>query len=105
MGYTTYAALYFYNALRIFETDILASRDVCLHFPHCVAGLLDLANAYCEMPLKRKCEQIICQGISVDNVAMLYAAAIKFEAKVSSKLAIVYLKPVSTNNWWSCDKP
>ena len=47
-----------------------------------VLGLLDLANSYCEERLKQKCEEIICQGISVDNVAMLYAAAIKFEAKV-----------------------
>jgi RCC1 and BTB domain-containing protein len=46
------------------------------------SGLLDLANAYCEDRLKQKCEEIICQGISVENVAMLYAAAIKFEAKV-----------------------
>nr|KAG5699291.1 hypothetical protein BaRGS_000493 [Batillaria attramentaria] len=49
--------------------------------PEEAIGLLDLANAYCEVQLKHKCEQIICQGISVDNVAMLYAAAIKFEAK------------------------
>lgn len=51
--------------------------------PEEAIGLLDLANSYCETQLKHKCEQIICQGISVDNVAMLYAAAIKFEAKVS----------------------
>ncbi|KAK3601331.1 hypothetical protein CHS0354_011933 [Potamilus streckersoni] len=44
-------------------------------------GLLDLANAYCEMTLKKHCEQIIRQGITVENVAMLYAAAIKFSAK------------------------
>ncbi|XP_059161859.1 RCC1 and BTB domain-containing protein 1-like [Physella acuta] len=44
-------------------------------------GLLDLSNAYCEELLKKKCEAIIRQGISVDNVAMLYAAAIKFGAQ------------------------
>ncbi|XP_070173563.1 RCC1 and BTB domain-containing protein 1-like isoform X3 [Littorina saxatilis] len=49
--------------------------------PEEAIGLLDLANAYCEERLKHKCEEIICQGISVENVAMLYAAAIKFEAK------------------------
>ncbi|PVD18761.1 hypothetical protein C0Q70_21313 [Pomacea canaliculata] len=58
--------------------------------PEEAIGLLDLANAYCEMPLKRKCEQIICQGISVDNVAMLYAAAIKFEAKVSRSGRVLF---------------
>ena len=44
-------------------------------------GLLDLANAYCEVPLKQACERIIKCGITVDNAAMLYAAAIKYDAK------------------------
>lgn len=44
-------------------------------------GLLDLSNAYCEVLLKSKCEAIISQGISVENVAMLYAAAIKYGAQ------------------------
>lgn len=43
---------------------------------------MDLANAYCEPILKKMCEQIIKKGMTTDNVAMLYAAAIKFEAKV-----------------------
>lgn len=47
-----------------------------------ILGLLDLANAYCEPILKKMCEQIIKKGMTTDNVAMLYAAAIKFEAKV-----------------------
>lgn len=49
-------------------------------------GLLDLANAYCEPSLKRICEHIIKKGITTENVAMLYAAAVKFEAKVSPSL-------------------
>ncbi|XP_041357060.1 RCC1 and BTB domain-containing protein 1-like [Gigantopelta aegis] len=49
--------------------------------PEEAIGLLDLANAYCEPILKNKCEQIIKQGIAIDNVAMLYAAAIKFDAR------------------------
>lgn len=47
-----------------------------------MAGLLDLANSYCESPLKRICERIIKQGITIENSAMLYAAAIKYDAKV-----------------------
>ena len=47
------------------------------------AGLLDLANAYCETRLKHICERIIRQGIGVDNAAMLYSAAIKYDAKVN----------------------
>lgn len=45
-------------------------------------GLLDLANSYCEAQLKKHCECIIKHGITVENVAMLYAAAIKYAAKV-----------------------
>jgi len=49
--------------------------------PEDAIGLLDLANSYCEGQLKRRCERIIRQGITVDNVAMLYATAIKYQAK------------------------
>ncbi|KAK3086212.1 hypothetical protein FSP39_015293 [Pinctada imbricata] len=49
--------------------------------PEQAIGLLDLANAYCEPTLKQHCEKIIKKGITTENVAMLYAAAIKFEAK------------------------
>ena len=44
-------------------------------------GLLDLANSYCETNLKRRCEELIMQGITVENSAMLYATAIKYLAK------------------------
>ena len=47
--------------------------------PEDAIGLLDLANSYCELQLKRRCERIIRQGITVDNVAMLYATAIKYQ--------------------------
>lgn len=44
-------------------------------------SLLDLANSYCETDLKQKCERLIRNGITVENVSMLYSAAIKYEAK------------------------
>ena len=47
--------------------------------PEDAIGLLDLANSYCELGLKKECEQIIKQGIGIENAAMLYAAAIKYE--------------------------
>jgi RCC1 and BTB domain-containing protein len=47
--------------------------------------LLDLANAYCEIPLKKRCEQIIKHGITIENAAMLYSTAIAYEAKVRIK--------------------
>lgn len=49
--------------------------------PEDAIGLLDLANSYCELQLKRRCERIIRQGITVDNVAMLYATAIKYQVR------------------------
>ncbi|XP_014672354.1 PREDICTED: RCC1 and BTB domain-containing protein 1-like [Priapulus caudatus] len=49
--------------------------------PEHAIGLLDLANSYLEKRLKALCERTIMQGITVANVAMLYAAAIQYEAK------------------------
>lgn len=57
----------------------LYCEEIDLPAEECI-GLLDLANSYCEVTLKRKCEEIIRQGVSVENVAMLYATAIKFQA-------------------------
>ena len=61
--------------LRYLYTDELDSN------PEDAIGLLELANAYCESQLKLQCERIIKQGITVENAAMLYAAAIKYSAK------------------------
>ncbi|KAL7641414.1 UNVERIFIED_CONTAM: hypothetical protein RMT77_008554 [Armadillidium vulgare] len=49
--------------------------------PEDAIGLLDLANAYCEESVKHHCERIIRHGITIENVAMLYAVAIKYEAQ------------------------
>ncbi|GFG32082.1 hypothetical protein Cfor_08566 [Coptotermes formosanus] len=49
--------------------------------PESALELLDLANAYCETQLKRRCEQIIKQGITVENAVVLYSTAIAYEAK------------------------
>lgn len=48
-----------------------------------VIELLDLANAYFENQLKKRCIQIIKQGITVLNVAFLYSTAIENNAQVS----------------------
>lgn len=53
--------------------------------PEDAIGLLDLVNSYCEAQLKRHYERIIMHGVLVDNVAMMYAAAIKLEAKVGPR--------------------
>ena len=49
---------------------------------HVSLGLLDLASAYCESELKSRCEQLMRQSVGVDNVAQLYATAIKYDAQV-----------------------
>ena len=67
--------------------DVFQRFFPLLHF---LAGLLDLANSYCETQLKRLCERIIKQGITVDNAAMLLAAALKYEAVVRNKLRILF---------------
>ena len=61
-------------------------------------GLLDLANCYCESQLKRICERIIRQGITVENALMLYAAAIKYEANVRRASNPVYC----SRTWQAC---
>ncbi|XP_012230297.1 RCC1 and BTB domain-containing protein 1 [Linepithema humile] len=43
--------------------------------------LLDLANVYCESNLKRRCIQMIKQGITIANVAFLYSTAIEYNAE------------------------
>ncbi|XP_014229715.1 RCC1 and BTB domain-containing protein 1-like isoform X2 [Trichogramma pretiosum] len=49
--------------------------------PEHALELLDLANAYYEQQLKRRCIQMIKQGITVSNVAFLYSTAIEYNAK------------------------
>ena len=77
--YTDQVDLYFH--LSLFEVEqkwkeIVTKVDLP---PEDAIGLLDLANSYCEQQLKRRCERIIRQGITVHNVAMLYATAIKYQ--------------------------
>ncbi|KHN86034.1 RCC1 and BTB domain-containing protein 1 [Toxocara canis] len=44
-------------------------------------GLLDLSNCYCENELKHRCSEFIKKGISIENAATFYAAALRFEVK------------------------
>lgn len=60
--------------------EYLYTDDVQLPLEEAVE-LIDLATAYCESYLKKLCEQIIKQGITTENAASLYSAAIKYEAK------------------------
>ena len=58
---------------------------VCVCGSECVyvsTGLLDLADSYCEKQLKRICERLLWQSVSIDNVASLIAVADKYKAGV-----------------------
>lgn len=59
--------------------NYLYSDEVNL-LPEDTIGLLDLADSYCENKLKKRCEELIMQGITIENAAMLYATAIKYLA-------------------------
>ena len=61
----------FLNYLYSDEVDLL---------PEDTIGLLDLASSYCEIQLKKRCEELIMHGITIENAAMLYATAIKYLA-------------------------
>ena len=41
--------------------------------------LLDLAESYCETDLKIKCVRLIRKGITIENVSLIYAAAILYK--------------------------
>ncbi|XP_022652174.1 RCC1 and BTB domain-containing protein 1-like [Varroa destructor] len=60
--------------------EYLYTGEVALSLEGAI-GLLDFANAYCEIGLKVHCHNIIENGILVENCALRYAAAIKYEAK------------------------
>lgn len=45
--------------------------------------MLRLSDSYCERQLKRLCEKIIWQNMSVENVTYLMMVADKFKAEVS----------------------
>uniref|UniRef100_A0A1B6BZZ7 BTB domain-containing protein n=1 Tax=Clastoptera arizonana TaxID=38151 RepID=A0A1B6BZZ7_9HEMI len=49
--------------------------------PEMALEMLDLGNSYCENNLKRRCEQIITQGITIENAAILYTTAITYQAQ------------------------
>lgn len=49
--------------------------------PECGLELLSLADAYSESQLKRRCIQMIRQGITIENVAFLYSTSIEYKVK------------------------
>ncbi|CAG2163500.1 unnamed protein product [Oppiella nova] len=52
--------------------------EVCVE-PETGIELLDLAESYCETDLKIKCVRLIRKGITIENVSLIYAAAIRYK--------------------------
>ena len=65
-----------YPAQRRPKTGVLLLRV-------CPTELLHLSDSYCERQLKRACEKILWQSVSVENVTGLIAVADKYKAEVS----------------------
>ncbi|XP_077435259.1 RCC1 and BTB domain-containing protein 1 isoform X2 [Vanacampus margaritifer] len=60
--------------------EFLYTDDVELP-PEDAIGLLDLATSYCENRLKRLCQHIIKNGITVENAFTLLSAAVRYDAE------------------------
>ena len=61
-------------------------RALLYHQLHVHVGLLDLADSYCEKQLKRTCERLLWQSVSIDNVTSLIAVAYKYKAEVRKSI-------------------
>ncbi|XP_035730999.1 RCC1 and BTB domain-containing protein 1-like isoform X1 [Vespa mandarinia] len=77
--------------------------------PENALELLDLANVYCETQLKRRCVQIIKQGITVLNVAYLYRTAMNYNIQELEefcfKFALNHMTAViQTSNFGTLDE-
>ena len=65
------------------RTGIFSLMQLCIDFACAPAGLLELADSYCEKELKKHCERLIWQSVTVDNVATLMTLASKYRTSVS----------------------
>ena len=66
-----------------------------------ILGLLDLADSYCEMELKKRCERLLRQRVSTDNVAVFLAVAAKYKAEVCSTCVQCHTYGTSSSVWCS----
>jgi hypothetical protein len=57
--------------------------------------LLELANAFCEVALKWKCERIIKSGTTVENAAVFYSTAVAYKAQVRIRYSSVKIDFIS----------
>ncbi|XP_014392681.1 PREDICTED: RCC1 and BTB domain-containing protein 1 isoform X2 [Myotis davidii] len=78
--------------------------------PEDAIGLLDLATSYCENRLKKLCQHIIKQGITVENAFSLFSAAVRYDAEdleeFCFKFCINHLTEVTqTAAFWQMDGP
>ncbi|CAG2100698.1 unnamed protein product [Medioppia subpectinata] len=79
---------YSYEAFKAF-LRYLYTNDVFVA-PDIAVELLGLANTYAETDLKRKCTQLIRNGITVENVALIYGAAVKYKEPTLQDICFKY---------------
>ncbi|CAG2108678.1 unnamed protein product [Medioppia subpectinata] len=67
----------------LYTNDVFVAPDIAVE-------LLGLADTYAETDLKRKCTRIISKSITVENVAIIYGAAVKHSAPVLQEMCFKY---------------
>ncbi|CAJ0922686.1 unnamed protein product, partial [Mesorhabditis belari] len=67
-----------YNTFRAFMHWVYT--DELVIDPDDAIGLLELSNCYLEMDLKARCASLLRKSVCIDNAAVLYSAALKFDA-------------------------
>ncbi|XP_058479345.1 RCC1 and BTB domain-containing protein 1-like isoform X1 [Solea solea] len=87
--------------------DFLYTDDVELP-PEDAFGLLDLATSYCEKHLKKRCQQIIKRGITIENAFSLLSAAVCYDAtdleEFCFRFCVKHLAEVTqTDAFWQVD--
>ena len=55
------------------------------------AGVLELADSYCEKELKKRCEKLIWQNVTTDNVATLMTVASKYRTNVRTVIIVIII--------------
>ncbi|CAG2100697.1 unnamed protein product [Medioppia subpectinata] len=67
----------------LYTNDVFVAPDIAVE-------LLGLADTYAETDLKTKCTRLICKGITVENVAHIYGASVKYSVSALQDICFNY---------------
>lgn len=62
-----------------YSLSLSSSSSGCMHV---CAGLLQLADLYCEFSLKEQCSRLLCRQINDENMLSLYLLSLQYKLKV-----------------------